>query len=209
MQATRTWFTCKVKYYKPVEGTDKIAKVSEAFLVNALTFTEAEAIITHKCKQFVIGDFFVDGIAKANLSEVVPFEGSEDWYKIKISFLMEDEKTGKEKPVSHFSLLQANSVKDAFDKMSELLSGSIHPFVIPSIGITKIMEVFPYDEGDTLRAEGYVPVSEAKATNLENNESFDTPVNQTPLAPEESDTSEDVEETDDLPANVEEDKIEE
>lgn len=205
----RTWFTCKVKYYKPVEDSDKIAKVTGVFLVNALTFTEAETMITHKCKEFVIGEFFVDGIAKANFSEVVPFEDADDWYKIKISFLIEDEKTGKEKPVSHFSLVQANSVKEAFDKMSELLSGSMHPFVIPSIGITKIEEVFPYDEEDSLRSEGYKPVSEVKpSSSIEVNDNFEAPVNEDSKSEEETE-SEPESETIDNEANLEEEKVEE
>ena len=171
----RAWFTCKVKYFKPIENTDKSTKVTESYLVAAHTFTEAEALITNQCESFIQGEFYVDGLTKNNLAEVIPFDDAEDWYKVKVSYLIEDESTGKESQKATFSLIQARSVKDAFDKMSNILSNAADRYVIPSIGITKIQEVFAYDDQETkLRAEGFVPVEE-KSAPLPVSSSFDAP----------------------------------
>lgn len=141
----RTWFTGKVKYFKTIEGADKPAKVTEAYMVQAETFTEAETGIYKKCEEFIRGEFQVDGLSKANFDEVVPSHDAEDWYKVKINYLLADEKSGKEKKVAAYSLIQALDVRDAYEKVEELLKGSMHSYVIPSIGITNVLEVWPYE----------------------------------------------------------------
>ncbi len=171
----RTWFTCKVKYFKPIEDSDKVVKVTSSYLVNAHSFTEAEAIVTRNCEEFIIGDFYVDGLTKTNLSEVLPYDDADDWYKVKIAYIMESDETGKERQVSTFSLLQANSVMDSFEKITKVLTSSADSWVIPSIGITKIEEVFFYNEvEETLREDGFVPVEESSAvSDMPTSDSFE------------------------------------
>ena len=72
------WFECKVKYDKMMEnGMQK--KVSEPYLVDALSFTEAEARIIKEMTPFISGDFSVANIKRANISELFMDETGDKW----------------------------------------------------------------------------------------------------------------------------------
>ena len=91
-----TWFECKVKYDKMTEdGSQKT--VTEPYLVDALSFTEAEARITEEITPFISGEFKVTAVKRTNTAEIFWKEGGDKWYKVKVNFCTIDEKTGKEK----------------------------------------------------------------------------------------------------------------
>lgn len=99
------WFECKVRYDKIVEnGTNK--KVTEPYLVDALSFTEAEARIIEELKPYISGEFDVASIKRANYSEVVFADDADRWYECKVEFVTFDERTASEKrqPVGCCSL---------------------------------------------------------------------------------------------------------
>lgn len=63
------WFTCKIRFEKTLEnGMNK--KVTELYLVDALSFTEAESRIIEEMTPFISGEFEVSGVAKANYNEL-------------------------------------------------------------------------------------------------------------------------------------------
>lgn len=65
----RTWFLCKVKYAK--ENEEGLLKnVSEQYLVDAVSFTEAEARIYDMLGSVIRGDFQVTSISKSNIVDV-------------------------------------------------------------------------------------------------------------------------------------------
>lgn len=67
---TSEWFTCKVRYDKTMEdGTVK--KVTEAYVVEALSFTEAEASIIEEMSPYIRGEFEVVDISRAAFKEVM------------------------------------------------------------------------------------------------------------------------------------------
>ena len=69
--AMHTWFECKIRYEKVMEnGMQK--KVTEPYLVDALSFTEAEARIIEEMTPFISGEFTVSDIKRANYSELFP-----------------------------------------------------------------------------------------------------------------------------------------
>ena len=139
------WFTVKVKYTKQLEnGTFK--RVSEPYLLAAMTFTDAEARIYEELGQIIRGEFNVVGIARTELHDIFHYEDSEVWYKTKITFEGEAEEGGKAKKVAQNFLISAHSVKDAYDRMKESLQGMLVDFQIPSIIVSPIVEVFPYRE---------------------------------------------------------------
>ncbi len=107
----QTLFECTVRYSKPVEGTDEQKRVSEVYLFDALTYTEAEKRAYEKLPEFIQGEFQVTGIRKARYAEVIPCEAGGYWYKVKISFILVDENSGKEKRVSQTVLTLAEEVK--------------------------------------------------------------------------------------------------
>ena len=90
------WFECKVKYDRMMEN-GVLKTVSEPYLVDALSFTEAEARITDKMQPYISGEFSVDTVKRVKLSDIFYNEAGDRWYKVKLDFITIDEKTEKEK----------------------------------------------------------------------------------------------------------------
>ena len=142
-----TWFTCKISYEKTMEnGMNK--KVTEPHLVDALSFTEAEARIIEEMTPYVSGEFTVAAVAKANYSEL--FFAEDDinasyWYKVKLAFIILDEKTGSEKKTFTNVLVQAQDFRDAVKRLDAGMKGSMAAYIIVSVAETPIMDVYPYE----------------------------------------------------------------
>ncbi len=143
------WFTVKVKYTKQLEnGTFK--RVSEPYLLCAMTFTDAETRIYEELGQIIRGEFNVVGISRTEIHDIFHYEECDVWYKCKITFESEgssvDGEVEKKKKVAQNFLVTANSVKDAFDKLKESLSTLMVDYLIPSIIVSPIVDIFPYRE---------------------------------------------------------------
>jgi hypothetical protein len=148
----KTWFICKVKYQKQTdEGLLKA--VTEPYMVDAVSFTEAEARIYEILAPEIQGEMLVTGISKGNFTEVINFEDSDKWYKCKVTYISVDGDGGKEKKVSTYFLVSANTLKQAFERVEESLNSMLVPFDIPSISITPILDVFPFMGEDESLAE--------------------------------------------------------
>lgn len=141
----QTLFECTVRYSKPVEGTDEQKRVSEVYLFDALTYTEAEKRAYEKLPEFIQGEFQVTGIRKARYAEVIPCEAGGYWYKVKISFILVDENSGKEKRVSQTVLTLAEDIKDAIDRTYEALNDT-PDFMVKAVNESAILDFFPYME---------------------------------------------------------------
>lgn len=138
-----TWFECKIRYEKVAEnGMNK--KVTEPYLVDALSFTEAEARIIKEMAPFISGEFTVADIKRANYSELFENETGDRWYKCKLLFITLDEKSGAEKKVSSQVLVQANDLREAVKSLDEGMKGTMADYVIASVAETSIMDVYPY-----------------------------------------------------------------
>mgnify|MGYP003450933790 FL=1 len=141
------WYECKVKYRKVDEnGVQKV--VSEPYLVDALSFTEAEARINQEVASFVSEEFKVVNIRVANFAEIHHFENADRWFKSKVSLLAYDEESGKERKSNLFILVQANDVKDAFDNTMQIMQNTMGEFTIPAITESPIVDVFHYFKGE-------------------------------------------------------------
>ena len=101
-----TWFECKVKYDKMSENGMPKA-VTEPYLVDALSFTEAEARITEEITPFISGDYKVTAVKRTNTAEIFWAEDAESdkWYKVKVNFVTIDEKTGVEKKTANYMMV--------------------------------------------------------------------------------------------------------
>lgn len=145
----RTWFLCKVKYAK--ENEEGLLKnISEQFLVDAVSFTEAEAIIFDRLGSQIRGDFQVTGLSKSNIVDVFFFEDADIWHKCKITYLVTDADSGKEKKVTQYMLVTANDLKEAYDRIQESLSNMLVSFRVPDIVESPIVEIFPYEKDEEL-----------------------------------------------------------
>ncbi|WP_373523247.1 DUF4494 domain-containing protein [Aquiflexum sp.] len=143
----RIWFLCKVKYAKENEQ-GLLKNVSEQYLVDAVSFTEAEARIYDMLGSVIRGDFQVTNISKSNFVDVFFFEDIDIWHKCKISYIVADADSGKEKKVTQFMLVTAHDVKEAYDRIHESLSNMLVSFRVPEVTESPIIEVFPYEKDD-------------------------------------------------------------
>lgn len=140
------WFECSLKYEKVMEnGLEK--KVTELYLVDALSITEAEARLIEEMNPFMQGEFQCKGIKEAKYSEIFfsEEESADRYFKCKLLFITLDEKSGKEKTTSTQILVQAADLRDAVGKLDEGMKGTMADYRIASVSETKIMDVYPYE----------------------------------------------------------------
>ena len=149
-----TWFECKVRYEKTLEnGMNK--KVTEPYLVDALSFTEAEARIIEEVSPYISGEFTIADIKRANYTELFFCEedSADRWFKCKLTFISLDENSGAEKKTSSNMLVQAADLRDAVKKLDEGMKGSMMDYVISSMAETAIMDVFPFSADPDVKPE--------------------------------------------------------
>ncbi|MDD3488673.1 MAG: DUF4494 domain-containing protein [Bacteroidia bacterium] len=142
-----TWFECKIKYEKTAEE-GKIVKVSEGYLVDALSFTEAEARIIEEMKPFISGEFQVANIKRARINEMFFNENGDKWYRSKVNFITLDEEKGVEKRTGVTMMVQASDIKEALEGIIEGMKGSMADYEIANIAETLIIDVFKYGKED-------------------------------------------------------------
>ena len=138
------WFLCKVSYQKMMEnGFQK--KVTEQYLMDALSFTEAEARVIEEMRPFISGEFTVSAVGRARLTEVF-FNDGDSYYKVKIHFITLDETSGVEKKTPAQMLVQAGNIKEAIAVLEEKMKDTLADYVIVSVSETAIMDVFQYTD---------------------------------------------------------------
>jgi len=143
----RTWFLCRVKYAKENEQ-GLLKNVSEQYLVDAVSFTEAEARIYDMLGSTIRGDFQVTNISKSNFIDVFPYDDIDIWHKCKITYVVADADSGKEKKVTQYMLVTAHDVKEAYERIHESLNNMLVSFRVPDVTESPIVEVFPYETDD-------------------------------------------------------------
>lgn len=139
------WFTVKVKYTKQLDN-GALKRVSEPYLLAAMTFTDAEARIYEELGAVIRGEFNVTGIAKTEIHDIFAYDDADVWYKCKVRYDNLDADTEKTQKVNQNFLVSASSVKEAFDRIEDSLSTMMVDFEIPSIMVSPIVEIFPFSE---------------------------------------------------------------
>lgn len=140
---TANWFECILRYERTQEdGLQK--KVTETYVVDALSFTEAEARITEEMKQYISGDFEVKNINPCPFHEIIFSEEATDdrWFLARLDFITIDGKTEKEKHAYVSYLIQASIFDAAKSYIQQVMSGTMVDYVIKSIKETKYLDVF-------------------------------------------------------------------
>lgn len=142
---TATFFECNVRYEKTKED-GKRKKVTGTYVVDAISFTEAEGRIIEEIKPFVSGEFDVTAIKIASYKEVVFSDADSDdkFYKIRCNFITLDEKSGKEKKTAVYYLVKAASVEGARKNLEESMSVTMIDYTIVSVVEAPVMDVFEY-----------------------------------------------------------------
>lgn len=146
----QTWFEVKAKYIK-IDDDGRERKVSETYLVDGVSCTDAEARLTAQLQIMVRGEFTIGKVVTSNIVEIYPYEDGEWWWKAKISIVTIDEKAGKEKKINNYFLVAADDIEQAVKRLKEGLSYILVPYSTASISISPIVDVFPYfDENNAI-----------------------------------------------------------
>lgn len=146
------WFECKVRYDKMHEN-GMVKKVTEAYLVDALSFTEAEARIIEEETPFISGDFSVTAVKRTKISEIFRDATADKWYLVKVAFITIDEKSAAEKRSITQILVAGSNFKNAFDNFMEGMKGVLGDFDIVSITETQLMDVYDANLGKKAKEE--------------------------------------------------------
>ena len=135
------WFECKIRYDKTQEN-GSIKKVTEPYLVDALSFTEAEARIIEEMTPFISGEVDVNAVKRTTISEIFWDDSADKWYLVKVAFITIDEKTAQEKKSTSLILVAGNDFKGAYNNFMEGMKGTMADFEITSITETPLMDVY-------------------------------------------------------------------
>ena len=135
------WIETKIRYNKVMED-GALKSVTETNIVNALSFTEAEARIIEEVKPYIASEFTVSAVKKTNISEIFYDERGDRWYKVKVLFITLDEKSGIEKQTANYMLVQASDFHNALENFMDGMKSTMADFKIASISETNIMDVF-------------------------------------------------------------------
>ena len=146
----KIWYTCKIKHNKELED-GMVKQVTDTFLLDAVSYTDAESRVYEICERDIRGEFTVTQITKTNIAEVINHEDSEKWFKSKVVYATVDGDSDKEVKINTYILVSAETAKQAYERIEEHLNSMLVPYDIPAISLTNMLEVFPYDP------EGQIP----------------------------------------------------
>ncbi len=134
-----TWFLCKISYM--VEKEDGgLKRVREAYLVDAVSFTEAETIM-YEVIASNLHDFSISYVSKQNISDIFRYTDSETWFKAKVKYVTIDGESGREKKVTNVMYVSADDARAAYDRICEQLSSMLVPYEITDVNLTAIVDV--------------------------------------------------------------------
>jgi len=161
-----TWYECKVKYRKFDEATATQKIKTEPFLVDAISYTEAESRITQEMAAYLSEseEIKITNIKVANYAEIHPFENADRWFKSRVSLIAVDEESGKERKTNMYMLVQANDVKEAYDNTVSTMADTMGEYSITAVSESPIADVFPYftgEEEDVERLKRFVALKDA------------------------------------------------
>lgn len=156
-----TWFQCKIRYQKEQEN-GSLKTINETYLVDAVSFTDAEARIYQELSS-IVKEFSLVNVSRMRLTDVFHYDDAEVWYKCKVVYVSIDEKSGKEKKINNMMLVSAANVKQAYERIEESLKTMLAPFDITDVNTTTILEIFPYVADEAKLPANFRPLAEVVA----------------------------------------------
>lgn len=142
---TSNWFEAKIRFEKTMEdGMPK--KVTELYVIDALSWGEAEQRILKEISSFVSGEIEIVDLKIAAYKEIffADSDMADKWYKVKLAFITIDEKTDKEKRTPVCYLVNAGAINSAIKNIEEVMSGTMIDYNTLNASETSIMDVFEY-----------------------------------------------------------------
>jgi len=138
------YFECAIKYEKTAEE-GKIVTVTEKYLVDALTFSEAESRIIEEMNPFISGSFAVKSIKRLKINELFLQRDGDKYFKAKVNFITFDEDRVKEKKIASTMLIYAFDLKEARENLVDGMKGTMADYEVESITETKIIDYFKFN----------------------------------------------------------------
>lgn len=148
------WFEVKASYEKTVEN-GKQKRVTEPYLVDALSFTEAEARIIKELSP-IYSTMTVVAIKKEKISEIFKDDISETWFKAKVAFITINERSGEEKKTVNNIIVEASDITEAKANFEKGMKGTLADYVLESLSETKIADIFPFEAKENTNCESEV-----------------------------------------------------
>jgi hypothetical protein len=139
------WFTVRVKYTKQLDN-GSLKRVSEPYLLAAMSFTDAETRIYEELGSVVRGEFLVIGMQPTQIHDIFGYDDADVWYKCKVKYHDIDADSEKARKVVQNFLVSADSVKQATERINESLSTLLVDFEITETKVSPIVDIFPYQE---------------------------------------------------------------
>lgn len=137
------WFECKVRY-ETIMGTGKQKKVTVPYLVDAMSFTEAEARIIKEVTPFTSGELTVVSIKRESISEIFDLETGDRWYRARVAYVTIDERSGAEKKTSVNMIVKALDIDEAKDNLRKCMDDTMSDYVITQLKETNLMDIFTF-----------------------------------------------------------------
>lgn len=138
------WIETKLRYDKVMEN-GAMKKVTEPYLVDALSFAEAEARIIEEMRPFISGEFTVEAVKKAKIAEVFGSDTASRWWKVRVAFITVDERTGAEKRNLTDFLVAGEDLDDVLSSFKQNMKGTMADYEVTAIAETAILDIFPAD----------------------------------------------------------------
>ena len=157
------WYSAKIRYQREQEN-GAFKTFNEVYLVDAETYTDAEARI-YSIVADNTPDFTISNLSKVKLSDVFNMGEEEKWFKCKVVYVSIDESKGKEKKITNVMLVNAETPKQAYERIEEALKTMLIPYDITDVNLTPIIEVHPYSSEERV-PEGFRPLAEVLAEKL-------------------------------------------
>ena len=134
------WYECKVTHNVIIE--DCVKTLTEPYLVEALSVTEAAARITAKLDGDG-GDVTIEGVTRKRLQEVFLEAGELEYpfYLAKVALTTLDEKSGAEREQTYAYLIEAETLKDAMQRLEAEFRGGVSDWELLSLSKSPIVEV--------------------------------------------------------------------
>ena len=136
------YYECKVAYQKEV-GDGKLQKQNDVYLIQAVSFADAETRVLEEVKPFVFmgQEIEMKTIKKVQYTEVLPNPQGHFFFKAKVLLTTVDENAGKEKKISTSMLIQEVDMESAYKALNQFMKNSITDYEITNLQVTNIIDV--------------------------------------------------------------------
>lgn len=140
------WYVVKVKYTKQLEN-GAFKRVTEPYLVSAMSFTDAEARMYDELGSIIRGEFSIVGVNPKNYEDIFSYETeNEYWWEVSVKMQDANLDSDKIKMVTNTYLVSATTLPEAVDNITESLKGSVSDMTIVGVKSSPIIDIFPYKE---------------------------------------------------------------